>query len=121
MTQWIQQHYLPMIAPQPAGWFDPRLAARRNQSTTACSTPNMPRAHSSVTRLASRVWKESAHSSAPHDTFVETNATHKVCLTTQNPGERGKQALKAIEMIEEAAGKKAGCSFTSSTDIANTM
>jgi hypothetical protein len=45
----------------------------------------------------------------------------KADILTQNPGERGKQALKAIEMIEEAAEKKAGCSFTSSTDIANTV
>ena len=45
----------------------------------------------------------------------------KADILTQNPGERGKQALKAIEMIEEAAEKKAGRSFISWTGIANTM
>jgi hypothetical protein len=35
----------------------------------------------------------------------------KADILTQNPGERGKQALKAIEKIEEAAEKKASRSF----------
>jgi serine/threonine-protein kinase SRPK3 len=64
MAQRIQRHYLPRIVPQSAGWFNPRLAALRTLSATACFTPHVPRAQSSITRVASRVWTKMAHSSA---------------------------------------------------------